>query len=209
MTNSHSLFSVKKRKRRLNDNNELGLTFSESFVHFKDVKCFDNFEIQVHGLTLDLEIPARLRRKYYELCKSQKNFLHKNLRKGLNRKLAARVISKTIKIADAIRAAKLSTNTSHLEGYDKTLKEYEEKGMAVGFLRARIDKLTGLSRELQDVVKSLRNELRDAEDKYRVVKAELTGAAMSIRKIVDEILGLEAKNEKPGVRFTDIAGVPW
>ncbi|GFP85681.1 B3 domain-containing protein os01g0234100 [Phtheirospermum japonicum] len=202
MTNSHSLFSIKKRKRILNDNNEL-------LVDFKDVKRFDNFKIQVHGLTLDSEIPARLRRKYYELCKSQKNFLHKNLRKGLNSKLAARVIRVTTKIADAIRAAKLSTNTIQLEGYDKTLKEYEDLGMAVGFLRTRIDKLMGLSRDLQDVVKSLRNELSDAEDKYRVVKAEITGAAMLIKKIVDEICELEAKNEKPGVGFTDVAGAPW
>ncbi|KAL3624344.1 hypothetical protein CASFOL_033160 [Castilleja foliolosa] len=197
-----------KKKRRLNDDNE-SLTLSEPRVNFKDVKCFDSFKIEFHGVNLDSKIPAHLRKKYYELCKSQENFLHKNLNKGLNINLAARVISETIEIADAIRAAKLGKDTSDLKGYDKTLEMYQFLGMKVGFLRARIDKLMGVSRELKDFVTSLRNKLKDEEDKFNAVKAEITGTAKSIKRLVDEIRELEAKNDKSGVGFADVAGAPW
>ncbi|KAL3635539.1 hypothetical protein CASFOL_020086 [Castilleja foliolosa] len=199
-----------KKKRRLNDNNELSLiTLSESRVHFKDVKCFDSFKIEFDCQNLDTKIPDHLRKKYYELCKSQENFLHENLNKGLDNNLAARIISETTKIADAIRAAKLKSDTRDLEGYDKTLERYEYLGMKVGFLRARIDELMGVSRELKDVVTSLRKKLKDEEDKYNAVKAEITGVANSIKKLVDEIRELEVQNEKSGGGFTDVAGAPW
>ncbi|KAL3635416.1 hypothetical protein CASFOL_019963 [Castilleja foliolosa] len=183
----------------------------QSRVHFKDVKCFDSFKIEFHGENLDSKIPARLTKKYYELCKSQENFLHEKLNKGLDNNLAAKIISETTKIADAIRASKLGSDTINLEGYDKTLERYEYLGMKVGFLRARIDKLMGISRELKDVVVSLRNKLKDEEDKYNAVNAKITGVAKSIKKLVDEIRELEAKNEKSGGGFTDVdvAGAPW
>ncbi|KAL3635406.1 hypothetical protein CASFOL_019953 [Castilleja foliolosa] len=191
------------------NNNELSLALSESRVHFKDVKCFDSFKIEFHGKNLDSKISAHLRKKYYELCKSRENFFHEKLNKGLDNNLAAKIISETTKIADSIRASKLGSDTINLEGYDKTLERYEYLGMKVGFLRARIDKLMGVSRELKDVVVSLRNKLKDEEDKYNAVKAEITGVAKSIRKLVDEIRELEAKNEKSGGGFTDVAGAPW
>ncbi|KAL3635407.1 hypothetical protein CASFOL_019954 [Castilleja foliolosa] len=181
------------------NNNELSLALSESRVHFKDVKCFDSFKIEFHGKNLDSKIPARLTKKYYELCKSQENFLHEKLNKCLDNNLAARIISETTKIADSIRASKLGSDTINLEGYEKTLERYEYLGMKVGFLRARIDKLMGVSRELKDVVVSLRNKLKDDEDKYNAVKAEITGVAKSIKKLVDEIREFEAKNERSGV----------
>lgn len=65
----------------------------------------------------------------------------------LNSKLAAGMISETINIADAIRAAKVSTSLHHLESPDKNLKAFEGLGLEVGFLRARLYELVSLSRE--------------------------------------------------------------
>ncbi|GFP91129.1 B3 domain-containing protein os01g0234100 [Phtheirospermum japonicum] len=207
-----------KKKRKLilaNDDDDdepgipNGITFSESLVRFKDVKCFDDFKIQVDGLILDSEISKHLRKKYYALCVSQNKFLHENLVKGLNSKLAAGVISETINIADAIRAAKPSSALTDLESYARILKAFEELGMAVGFFQARIDKLLGLSCELQAVIESKRNELDAAEDEMRGLKAKLMGVEMLMEKLVGEIYGLKAKNKKLEVVFTDIADAPW
>ncbi|GFP86535.1 B3 domain-containing protein os01g0234100 [Phtheirospermum japonicum] len=181
-------------------------------VHFKDVKSFGDFKIQVDndGLILDSEIPKHLRKKYYELCISQNKFLHENLKKGLHRKLATGVILETINIADAIRAAKPSTALSDLESYDATLKAFEDLGMAVGFLRARIDKLLSFPRESISVIESKRNELDAAEDEMRYLKAKLKCFKMlMIEKLIGEICGLEVKYEEHSAVFKNVAGAPW
>ncbi|KAK6143536.1 hypothetical protein DH2020_023884 [Rehmannia glutinosa] len=186
-----------------------GITFSESILNFKDVKSFDNFKIQVDGLILDSKIPTHLRTKYYELCLSQNMFLHENLIPGLNSNLSAGMISETINIADAIRAAKHGTAANHLESWDKTLKAFEDLGMAVGFLRARINKLLSLSREYQANIESKRNERAEAEDEMRALKVKLSNVKTSIIKIDAEIDALKAKNEELGFVFTEAAGAPW
>ena len=107
--------------RSASDNNELslevldGVRFSESDMQFKDVKDFNGFSILVDGLVIDSEIPLHLRAKYYQLCCSQNSFLHDHLIKGLNCKLAAGIISETVEIADASRAAKLKTSCEYLQ----------------------------------------------------------------------------------------------
>lgn len=97
-----------------------GIRLSEFSVDFKDVKGFEDFNIHVNGLILDSEIPQHLRTKYYELCCSQKIFLHDHLIEGLNSKLVAGMISETINIADAIRAAKITQSLRHLESWDNS-----------------------------------------------------------------------------------------
>ncbi|KAG8364268.1 hypothetical protein BUALT_Bualt19G0110600 [Buddleja alternifolia] len=179
-----------------------GIRFSESLVSFKDVKSFEDFNIHVDGLILDSEIPTHLRKKYYELCCSQNIFLHENLIAGLNSKLAAGIISETINIADAIRASKHNTGLNHLESWDKTLKAFEDLGMAVGFLRARIHKLVNLSRELQDIMELTRNERAEAENKLRALKA-------LIKSLDEQIDALNVKNEELGFVFKVIASDPW
>ncbi|XWS39964.1 hypothetical protein CRYUN_Cryun18bG0099500 [Craigia yunnanensis] len=86
------------------------IRLSESIVDFKEVKNFEDFSILVNGLIIDSDLSKYLQTKYYELCSSQKSFLHENHLEGLNCKLVAGVIAETINIADAIRAAKLTTS---------------------------------------------------------------------------------------------------
>ncbi|GFP87286.1 hypothetical protein PHJA_000872300 [Phtheirospermum japonicum] len=92
-----------------------------------------------------------------------------------------------------------------LESYDETLKVFEDIGMAVGFLRARIDELRGLA-----VVESKRNELNALKEKMRCLKTKLTGVRVSTEKRVGEICyRLKEINEKLGVVFSGVARASW
>ncbi|KAL7125304.1 hypothetical protein ABFS83_14G108600 [Erythranthe nasuta] len=170
-----------------------------SLVRFKDVKGFKDFRMYVDGQILDSEIPTRCRAKYYELCKSQNMFLHEKLVRGLNGKLAAGMISETVKIADAIRAVNSMTCPARMDGWDKTLKGFEELGMVVGFLRVRIRKLLRVFREFRDEIDLKRIERDEAEKEMRALNAK-------IGKIDAEIDALSGKNEPV---FKEIACAPW
>ncbi|KAK4405220.1 B3 domain-containing protein [Sesamum angolense] len=186
-----------------------GIRFAESLLSFKDVRCFEDFNIHVDGLVLDSELPMHLRTKYYELCRSQNIFLHEKVIPGLNSKLAAGMILETINIADAIRAANPNMGSNHIESWDKTLKAFEDLGMTVGFLRARIHKLVSLSRESQTVIELKRTERAAAEKEMRSLNEKLSNVKMLIGKLDSEIAALKVKNEELGFVFKEVAGAPW
>ncbi|KAI3446004.1 hypothetical protein Pfo_002669 [Paulownia fortunei] len=186
-----------------------GMSYSESVVYFKDVKGFEDFKIQVDGLILDSEIPTNLRTKYYKLCCSQKMFLHDHLIKGLSSKLAVVMISETINIADAIRSADLATSLHHLECWEKTLKAFEDLGMAVGFLRDRLHKLVSLSRESQMTIESKRTKRAQADEEISNLEATSLNVKTLIGSLVAEVEALKWKNEKLGFEFQELARAPW
>ena len=117
------------------------IRLSESAVDFKEVKSIKDFTILVNDLVINSEFSEHLQAKYYDLCCSQKAYLHDHLLHGLNHKLAAGIISETVTIADAIRASNLTTCRENFTNWSKTLKAFQELGMNVGFLRARLGKL--------------------------------------------------------------------
>ncbi|CAN1811075.1 hypothetical protein LINPERHAP1_LOCUS26126 [Linum perenne] len=45
-------------------------------IDFEQVKSFDDFDIVANGLVINCELSKHLQLKYYELCSSQKLFLH-------------------------------------------------------------------------------------------------------------------------------------
>ncbi|XP_042020441.1 B3 domain-containing protein Os01g0234100-like [Salvia splendens] len=184
------------------------IRFSESVVSFKDVKCFKDFSIHVDGLMIDAEIPLHLRTKYYEICRSQNNFLHENLMKGFNTKLAAGMISETINIAGAIRAA-TDAATDHLHNWDTTLKAFEDLGMEVGFLRARIGNLLSIYREAQATIKLKRQERAEAKEETRRLNIKLLDVKVRIQNLDAEIDGLVKKNEEQSYIFREVAAAPW
>ncbi|KAL2477240.1 B3 domain-containing protein [Forsythia ovata] len=186
-----------------------GIKLSESSVDFKDVKSFKDFHIHVNGLILDSEIPRHYQTKYYELCCSQKMFLHDHLIEGLNSKLAAGMISETINIADAIRAAKITTTLHHLESWDKTLQAFGDLGMEVGFLRARLYKLVSLSHKSQVIIESKKHERAKAEENIRDLEAKLLEVKGSKKNLEDEIEALKKKDEKLSTTFKEFAAAPW
>ncbi|XP_012831052.1 PREDICTED: B3 domain-containing protein Os01g0234100-like isoform X1 [Erythranthe guttata] len=177
-----------------------------SLLGFKD---FKDFSIYIDGLTIDSEIPTDCKEKYYGLCKSRNMFLHENLVQGLNGKLAVEMISETIRIADAIRAVDSKTAPGLMEGWDKTLKGFEEIGMVVGFLRVRIRKLIRVFREYRAGIELKRIERDEAEEERIALNVKLWRVENWIGEIDAEIDALSAKNESMGPVLKEIACAPW
>ncbi|KAL1544282.1 B3 domain-containing protein-like protein [Salvia divinorum] len=165
------------------------IRFSESVVSFKDVKSFKDFSIHVDGLMIDSEIPLHLRTKYYELCRSQNKFLHENLMKGFNTKLAAGMISETINIAGAIRAA-TDDAADHLHNWDTTLKAFEDLGMVA-------------------TIELNRRERAEAKEETRRLNMKLLDVKVRIQNLDAEINGLVKKKEEQIYVFRELAAAPW
>ncbi|OMO70918.1 hypothetical protein CCACVL1_18578 [Corchorus capsularis] len=128
-----------------------GIKMCHSLTDFKNVTSFEDFIVVVNGLIIKNSelLPKDIQKKYYDLCCSQKAYLHDHLIKGFNCKLVCGMICETIKIAEAIRAANLTTSQRSFETWNKTLKSFEGLGMNVGFLRARLEQLMNLSLKLK------------------------------------------------------------
>lgn len=185
------------------------IRYSESAIHFKDVRSFEDFKIQAGGLILDSEIPEKLRTKYYNLCCSQKMFLHDHLIDGLSSKLAVVMISETTVIADAVRSADLTTSIHHLECWEKTLKAFEDLGMKVGFLRNRLHKLVSLSREFRLTTESKITRRTQADQMSCNLEATSLNVKALIGSLEAEIEALKWKNEKLNFEFQELAQAPW
>ncbi|KAK4486588.1 hypothetical protein RD792_006839 [Penstemon davidsonii] len=186
-----------------------GIKFSKSVIKFKDVKSFADFTVQVDDVILDSKILTHLRKKYYVLCCSQNMFLHDNLIKGLNSILVTGIISETINIADAIRAVKSTTSLDRLESWDNTLKAFEDLGMVVGFLRARIQKLITLSNNAQAIIESKTNERDEAVEHMKSLMDKLVNVRELCRKLDAEIGYHTAKKGKLDSVFMEVSGASW
>ncbi|PWA62313.1 B3 DNA binding domain-containing protein [Artemisia annua] len=186
-----------------------GLRFSQSVIEFKDIKGVDDFNIVVDNLVIDSEIPKHFQIKYYDLCRSQNMYLHENLLKGLNVKLAVGIILETVTIADAIRACKVTITRDDIATWDKTLMAFEEVGMKVGFLRARIGKLMGLLFESKELLEAKRTEQMKAEEEMRVIKEKLCGVREVIKNLDVEMETLKLKGQKLEPVFHEEANAPW
>lgn len=160
-----------------------GIRLSESNVSFQEVRSLEDFNILFNGLIIDSEFSKYLKTKYYELCCSQKTFLHEGLLEGLNCKLAAGIISETINIADAIRASKITTSEANFTTWSKTLKAFETMGMNVSFLCARLGQLLNLASKSN----RYREELRTLEAKLLVAKETMNRLDSEIELIFQEV----------------------
>ncbi|CAA0830933.1 B3 domain-containing protein [Striga hermonthica] len=182
-------------------------------LNFEDVTGFEDFEIEYNGLILDSHIPGHLRECYYKLCLSKKCFLHQNLDKDHNINLVVGLINETVKIANAMRLARLGTALDDLKKWDKTLKAFGDMGMMVGFLRARIQKLLNVYHESQAAgFEMKRNELKKAKDELSNLRKRISEGERLIEKLDREIDYFEANrggDDDLEVEFTEIAGAPW
>ncbi|XP_056161043.1 B3 domain-containing protein Os01g0234100-like isoform X2 [Syzygium oleosum] len=185
-----------------------GIQFSESVIDFKDVTSIENFSIITKGLVIDSELSEHLRAKYYELCRCQKTFLHTCLLEGLNYKLAAGIISETVNIADAIRASRITTSIEDFDVWATTLKAFEDLGMDVGFLRARLGRLISLaltSRKCEEV----KGERACAAEKRSRLEAELTETKGAISRLHAEIETTGNDSYGLEMAFQQVASAPW
>ncbi|KAI4298447.1 hypothetical protein L6164_032004 [Bauhinia variegata] len=185
-----------------------GIKLSESAISFQEVTSIENFSIHVDGLVIDSELNKYLKTKYYELCSSQRSFLHDHLLEGLNCKLAAGIISETINIADAIRASKITTSPDSFAIWDQTLKAFETMGMNVSFLRARLNQLLSLALKSKRY-KEIRLERDHAEEEKKTLEAKLVEVKMTIDRIDAEIETQNMKSEKLEVMFQKLVNAPW
>ena len=191
-----------------NDSDGHGPQVMEPAVDFKDVRSIKNFFILVNGLVINSEFPEHLQTKYYELCCSQKTYLHDHLLDGLNHKLAAEIISETVNIADAIRATNLTTCREKFSIWSKTLKAFQELGMNVGFLQARLDQLMSFS-FVENRKKEARLERRSAEKKIRDLEGSLLHVKEVKKRLDAEIEALNSPAENHEVMFQELAKAPW
>ncbi|KAF7840852.1 B3 domain-containing protein [Senna tora] len=185
-----------------------GIRLSESTITFQQVTSIENFNIIVNGLVIDSELSQHLKTKYYELCSSQRMFLHENLLEGLNCKLVSGIICETINIADAIRASKITSPPGGFTIWSKTLKAFEAMGMNIGFLLARLDQLMGLASKSRRYEEA-RLERDRAEEERKVLEARIAEVKEIIDRLNGEIENSNMNFEKLEVVFQELAKSPW
>ncbi|MCL7043598.1 hypothetical protein MKW94_021164 [Papaver nudicaule] len=187
-----------------------GKQLSDSNVEIQDVADFESFTITVNGLIIDPEISENYRSKYYELCRSQKTYLHKHLMKGVNSKLVAGIICETVDIADAIRASELCTPKDDFKAWKKSLIGFKHLGMNVEVLLSRIDILLKLAMEAEDSFDYSETMIRRNR-----VKKEIAVLDMKILELRNEALRLEREvkslqaNAEKHEAFYSVVKSPW
>ncbi|XP_022746361.1 B3 domain-containing protein Os01g0234100-like isoform X3 [Durio zibethinus] len=174
----------------------------------KPLENYGMYENRISVEKTDSEFSKYLKTKYYELCCNQKSFLHENLLEGLNCKLVAGVIAETINIADAIRAAKLTTSHHSFLTWGQTLKSFKGLGMKVGFLSARLDQLMNLSMKSRRYQEA-RLEQINANEKKRKLEAKLVEVTEALNRLVVDIGSLEEENaDRLEILFQEVASAP-
>lgn len=172
------------------------------------MKSIEDFNIVINGLIINSRLSRTVREKYYELCCSQKTFLHENVVEDLNCGLVAGIISETVNIADAIRVSKLSTPQKCLETWDKTLESFEGLGMNVGFLRARLHQLMQGSFSSKRYNEALLERAR-AEEESKNLETNLLQVREKVKKLDMEIETLKVNTDDLEVLFQEAARAPW
>ncbi|XVF01239.1 hypothetical protein REPUB_Repub04eG0070900 [Reevesia pubescens] len=183
-------------------------------AEFKLLRGTEKFTILVNGLDLDSKLSKRLREKYYELCCSQKSYLHDNLHKNINSTLAAGIITETVKIADAIKASEISTPQADFVAWENTLSGFELLGMDVVFLRNRVHRLLSLAFESKQEDKSRRYkeaklERAYAEQEARSLELELSEKKEEMHRLDSEIEALNVNAKRHKLMFEAAANAPW
>ncbi|GMI76880.1 hypothetical protein HRI_001357200 [Hibiscus trionum] len=202
-----------------NDSEEVGSVVSEGFkravptIQFKDKTSFEN-NILVDGLVIDSELSEGIRNKYYQLCCSQNAFLHENIIQDISFKFKVGIISETVRIADAVRACKLTTSRDEFDSWDKTLKAFELLGINVGFLRTRLRRLVNLAFESEGAADTRRyfeakTERAQTENEIRNLEAKLTELKHACKTFGFEIENLQSTAETNELRFEEEVKAPW
>lgn len=198
-----------------NDTENLYSPDMEGYGLSGSIADFNNFNIIVNGLPIDHKLSQHTRTKYYDLCCTQKSYLHNHLLKSVDTKLAAEIVSKTITIADSIRASKLSsTSEDDFAIWDKTLEAFEMLGMDVGFLRARLNRLVRIASELTVAADSKRyDEAKVERDRVEVEMRSLELRLLELKqarsRLDYEMEGLNEKVTRYEVMFQGVANGFW
>ncbi|CAN0846574.1 B3 domain-containing protein Os01g0234100 [Linum grandiflorum] len=185
----------------------------EPALDLMDISCIEDFSVVVNGTAIDEELSDHHRKKYYELCSSQKAILHRNLLNSISCKLAAEIISGTVDIAESIRSSSLSSSHGEYAVWEKNLKGFQFLGMKVGFLCERVDKLMKLAMESEAAVESERREvqMRQAEvsEEMESLELKLVELKQTRQRLDEEIEALKVTAERHEVMFQEVVNAPW
>ncbi|KAM7250228.1 hypothetical protein ACFE04_022111 [Oxalis oulophora] len=201
-----------------NDSEVVGSEVMEGYklptptFQFNHVKSFNDFVILVDGSIVGSELQENIRKKYYDLCRSQNAFLHENIAPGLHHKLIVGTIREIVNIADALSNCKLTTSRDDFSCWEKFLKAFELLGMNVGFLVARLNKLVKLAFESEGgsstrgyaaaEAKTEKNIAEEVEAKVKMLKKD-SGECEA------EIESLKPEADEYEVKFQKEAAAPW
>ena len=177
-------------------------------IDFEEVKSFEDFDIIANGLVINSELSMPLQSKYYELCCSQKSFLHDHILEGLNCKLVAGIIVQIITIADGLRDPKLATVQEKFGAWEKILKSFQGLGMNVDFLLARLEQLMDISSKSKRH-KNATFERARAEEETRTLEARLLEAKKTGNRLDVEIQKLGPSTGNLELKFQEMAKAPW
>ncbi|KAM7255674.1 hypothetical protein ACFE04_008572 [Oxalis oulophora] len=185
----------------------------KSNADFK-VKSIDDFKIIVNGVTIDSELSDLHRTKYYELCVTQKSFLHDHLLNGISSKMAAEITAQTVNIADDIRESNFFSSQADYIVWDQTLTGFELLGMDVGFLRTRLNRLMSLYSESEEakVLQRCREvEIKKsrADEEMESLKLKISELKQSIGKLDSEMENLKVNVDKHERLFQKEVDTPW
>lgn len=161
---------------------------------------------------IDCKFHDHLRRTYYELCCSQKSFLHKNLLKQLNLTLVVGVIMETISIAEGIRACKAQASSRNdLLIWKKTLESLEMLGMNVAFMLKRVNVLLSLPAESTECqkYKELKSERAHAGEKVKALELMMSNVKGVLQKMDAEMEEMESSVKRSGLMLQQLATAPW
>ncbi|TVU23023.1 hypothetical protein EJB05_32752 [Eragrostis curvula] len=187
-----------------------GIRMLDSDIEFEDMTSFSKFNIIIDRLVIDCKFHEHLRRTYYDLCCSQKAFLHKHLLKQMNLTLVVGVIMETINIAEGIRACKTKgSSREDLLIWRKTLESFELLGMDVAFLLKRVNAILGLFQTPSRGLSKLRLESALAAEKVKALELELSGVKDVLRKMDAEMKDMEASVKKSDEALQQLATAPW
>ncbi|GJN39486.1 hypothetical protein PR202_gb28608 [Eleusine coracana subsp. coracana] len=190
-----------------------GISFSDySDIEFDRVTSFSNFSIVVDSLAIDCKFQEHQRKSYYDLCCSQKSYLHKHLLGHLNPTLVVGVIMDIINIAKSIRMG-VSPREDFLI-WKKTLESFELLGMNVAFMIKRINNLLGLptlSRDLPECkkYKDLKLKQACAREKVEALELQLSGAKDALKTMNLDIEKMESSANKSDQTWNELATAPW
>ncbi|KAF6144033.1 hypothetical protein GIB67_017641 [Kingdonia uniflora] len=165
----------------------------------------------VNRLKQNSNLPAHMWTKYYALCRSQKDILHKDLPEE-NHELVDGLISETVVIAGHIKFCKLRTSNDEFEAWDKSLKGLKQLGMDVQFLRAKLKRLQklvcGSEQETEEQREALAQHAR-IEGEIKTLEAKLVDLKEAFKRsnvVVDKLRKNAKSREQELEKEVD---VPW
>ncbi|CAI0447145.1 unnamed protein product [Linum tenue] len=176
---------------------------------FERVKRFQDFKIVANGSVINDKISELHLSKYYNLCLSQRSFLHRDLLDGFNIWTIAGTIIDICDIADANRSMSKVVPKKDLQTWGSKLKVYEKMGLNVGFLLVRLGKLELLADKANGYERLMKE--RDG------MKEELQNLEEQVGRVKEKLERVEKEIDKLGVvgggsidrDFQELANAPW